>query len=120
MLKCNAEFVDVLFRLMFETFWVAPYDQRRDYPALVNFERYARRASVLLGKIDLAAASEAQLYELRRTVSALGQAVRQITESHLFSPVECAEALELVGRIQNALPVECAAGVAPAVPHDPQ
>ena len=43
MLKCNAEFVDIVFHLMFETFWVAPYDLRRDFPALVNFERHARR-----------------------------------------------------------------------------
>ena len=57
MLKCNAEFVDIVFHLMFETFWVAPYDLRRDFPALVNFERHARRASVLLGKIDFASAS---------------------------------------------------------------
>ena len=54
MLKCNAELVDIVFRLMFETFWVAPYDLRRDFPVLVNFERHARHASVLLGKIDFA------------------------------------------------------------------
>ena len=34
MLKCNAELVDIVFRLMFETFWVAPYDLRRDFPPL--------------------------------------------------------------------------------------
>ena len=59
MLKCNAELVDIVFRLMFETFWVAPYDLRRDFPVLVNFERHARHASVLLGKIDFASASGA-------------------------------------------------------------
>lgn len=120
MLKCNAEFVDVLFRLMFEIFWMAPYDQRRDYPALVNFERCARRASVLLGKVDLATASEAQLCELEQAVASLGRAVRVIAELRLFSPAECAEALELIGRIQDALPAKCAAGVAPAASHDPE
>ena len=114
MLKCNAEFVDIVFHLMFETFWVAPYDLRRDFPALVNFERHARRASVLLGKIDFASASGAQIYELGKTVAALDRAVRQIAEARLFSPVECAEALELVGRIRDALPAACAAGVAAA------
>ena len=98
MLKCNAELVDIVFRLMFETFWVAPYDLRRDFPVLVNFERHARHASVLLGKIDFASASGAQIYELGKTVAALDRAVRQIAEARLFSPVECAEAQELVGR----------------------
>ena len=100
MLKCNAELVDIVFRLMFETFWVAPYDLRRDFPVLVNFERHARHASVLLGKIDFASASGAQIYELGKTVAALDRAVRQIAEARLFSPVECAEAQELVGRIR--------------------
>ena len=108
MLKCNAELVDIVFRLMFETFWVAPYDLRRDFPVLVNFERHARHASVLLGKIDFASASGAQIYELGKTVAALDRAVRQIAEARLFSPVECAEAQELVGRIRNALPAACA------------
>ena len=112
MLKCNAELVDIVFRLMFETFWVAPYDLRRDFPVLVNFERHARHASVLLGKIDFASASGAQIYELGKTVAALDRAVRQIAEARLFSPVECAEAQELVGRIRNALPAACAAGLA--------
>ena len=113
MLKCNAELVDIVFRLMFETFWVAPYDLRRDFPVLVNFERHARHASVLLGKIDFASASGAQIYELGKTVAALDRAVRQIAEARLFSPVECAEAQELVGRIRNALPaaVPPAAGI---------
>ena len=119
MLKCNAEFVDIVFHLMFETFWVAPYDLRRDFPVLVNFERHARHASVLLGKIDFASASGAQIYELGKTVAALDRAVRQIAEARLFSPVECAEALELVGRIRDALPAACAAGVAAAPWRDP-
>ena len=103
---------------MFETFWVAPYDLRRDFPVLVNFERHARHASVLLGKIDFASASGAQIYELGKTVAALDRAVRQIAEARLFSPVECAEAQELVGRIRNALPAACAAGLAAALSHD--
>ena len=118
MSKCNAEFVETVFCLMFETFWVAPYDLRRDFPVLVNFERHARHASVLLGKIDFASASGAQIYELGKTVAALDRAVRQIAEARLFSPVECAEAQELVGRIRNALPAACAAGLAAALSHD--
>ena len=40
--------------------------------------------------------SGAQIYELGKTVAALDRAVRQIAEARLFSPVECAEAQELV------------------------
>ena len=112
MLKCNAELVEIVFRLMF------PYALRRDIPVLVNFDRHARHASVLLGKIDFASASGAQIYELGKTVAALDRAVRQIAEARLFSPVECAEAQELVGRIRNALPAACAAGLAAALSHD--
>ena len=36
MLKCNAELVDIVFRLMFETFWVAPYDLRRLFRTIRN------------------------------------------------------------------------------------
>ena len=64
------------------------------------------------------AASGAQIYELGKTVAALDRAVRQIAEARLFSPVECAEAQELVGRIRNALPAACAAGLAAALSHD--
>ena len=53
-----------------------------------------------------------------KTVAALDRAVRQIAEARLFSPVECAEAQELVGRIRNALPAACAAGLAAALSHD--
>lgn len=45
MLKCNAEFVDIVFHLMFETFWVAPYDLRRDFRrwSISNAMRAGRR-----------------------------------------------------------------------------
>lgn len=45
MLKCNAELVDIVFRLMFETFWVAPYDLRRDFRcwSISNVMRAMRR-----------------------------------------------------------------------------
>ena len=62
MLKCNAELVDIVFRLMFETFWVAPYDLRRGFPVLGNFERHARPASGLLGKIGFGPGSGCLLY----------------------------------------------------------
>lgn len=111
MLKCNAKLVDIVFSLMFETFWVAPYDQRRAYPLLVNFERRARNASIMLGKVNLKTASAAQMCEVGKAVFELEQSVREIALARLFSPVECAEALGKVGRIRDALPAECAAGI---------
>lgn len=111
MLKCNAGLVEIVFSLMFETFWVAPYDQRRAYPVLENFERRARNASIVLGKVNLRTASAAQVCEVRNAVFELDESVREIARARLFSPVECAEALEKVGRIRDALPAECAAGI---------
>lgn len=96
---------------MFETFWVAPYDQRRTYPLLVNFERRARNASIMLGKVNLKTASAAQVCEVRRAVFELEESVREIARARLFAAVECAEALDTVGRIRDALPAECDAGI---------
>lgn len=110
-LKCNAKLVEIVFSLMFETYWVAPYDRRRAYPLLVNFERRARNASIMLGKVDLRTASGTQVREVWKAVSELEQSVREIADARLFSPPECAEALEKVGWIRDALPAECAAGI---------
>ena len=108
--KCNAEFVETVFVLMFETFWMAPYDPRKSDPVLACFERRARYASVLLGKTDFASATEAQLYEVRRAVAELEDAVRQIGGAGLFPRADCSEALERVRRIRDVLPAGCAAG----------
>ena len=48
MLKCNAELVDIVFRLMFETFWVAPYDLRRSFPNRLRLG--LRGADIRIGK----------------------------------------------------------------------
>ena len=110
MSKCNAEFVEMIFGLMFETFWMAPYDPRRSDPVMACFERRARCASVLLGKTDFASATEAQLYEARKAVAELEESVQRIGGSGLFPRADCAEALERVRRIRNVLAEYCAAG----------
>ena len=110
MSKCNAEFVEMIFGLMFETFWMAPYDPRRSDPVLASFERRARCVSVLLGKTDFASATEAQLYEARKAVAELEESVQRIGGSGLFPRADCAEALEQVRRIRNVLAEYCAAG----------
>ncbi len=111
MSKCNAEFVEMIFGLMFETFWMAPYDPRRSDPVLASFERRARCASVLLGKTDFASATEAQLYEARKAVAELEESVQRIGGSGLFPRADCAEALEQVRRIRNVLAEYCAAEI---------
>lgn len=110
-LKCNARLVEIVFSLMFETFWAPPYDWRRTYPLLINFERRARNASLLLGKVNFRTASGAQLCEVEKAVCELERSVREIADARLFAPVECAEALEQIGRIRDALPAGCAAGI---------
>ena len=110
MSKCNAEFVETVFCLMFETFWMAPYDPRRSDPVLACFERRARCASVLLGKTDLASATGAQLREVAKAVAELEESVQQIAGTGLFRSRECAEALERVRGIREALAERCAAG----------
>lgn len=111
MSKCNAEFVETVFCLMFETFWMAPYDPRRSDPVLACFERRARSVSVLLGKTDLASATEAQLREVARAVAGLEESVGQIAGTGLFRSRDCAEALEQIRGIREALAEQCAAGI---------
>ena len=98
MSKCNAEFVETIFGLMFETFWMAPYDPRRSDPVMACFERRARYAST-----KLASATEAQLYELRKAVADLEESVQWIGGSGLFPRADCTEALERVRRIRGVL-----------------
>ena len=107
MSKCNVEFVETIFGLMFETFWMAPYDPRRGDPVLACFERRARYASVLLGKTDFASATGAQLYEARKAVAELEESVQRIAETGLFRRADCAEALERVRRIREVLAERC-------------
>lgn len=107
MLKSNAEFVDVVFSLMFDTFWVPPYDRRRSHPVLIDFERRARHTSLLLSITDTASASEAQMRELQQAVALLAQSVGRLGEENLFVPGVCAEAAAELKRIEAALPAGC-------------
>ena len=109
--KCNAEFIEAIFVLMFETFWMAPYDPRRSHPALAGFERRARCVSVLLGKTDFVSVSGAQGDEVVKAVSDLEESVRQVSGTGLFPQTDCVEALEWVRRISDALAERCAAGI---------
>ena len=62
MSKCNAEFVETIFGLMFETFWMAPYDPRRSDPVMACFERRARHPTALPCQTTLTPATLAPLY----------------------------------------------------------
>lgn len=111
MSKCNVEFVETVFSLMFETFWTAPYDRRRGNPLLGDFDRRARRAVIVLSSTDLASATGAQLRDVAEAVVELEESVQRIAGTGLFRSRECAEALERVRGIREALAEQCAAGI---------
>ena len=115
-LKFNAEVVDMVFGLMFETFWVPPYDRRRGNSLLVDFERQARRTLLLLCTTDTASASESQLRTLWVAADELVWGVERITQAGLFPSRECAEAQRLIRQIRDALSTVCGSEIAQSLP----
>ena len=63
--KNNPALVAAVFRLMFETLWIPPYDRRKCNALVVDFELCARSAVIRLAATDLAAASGVELDEMR-------------------------------------------------------
>lgn len=108
MLKCNAKSVDAVFSLMFDAFWVPPYDRRRGHPVLIDFERCARHTSLLLSTTNTVSASGDQLRQLQEAVASLARCVERLDEENLFAPEVCAEAAAELKRIGDALSAECA------------
>ena len=80
--KNNPILVAAVFRLMFETLWIPPYDRRRCNALVADFDLCARSAVTRLAATDLAA--------------------------RLLPPERCAEALESVRRIVAGLRERCA------------
>ena len=89
--KNNPILVAAVFRLMFETLWIPPYDRRRCNALVADFDLCARSAVTRLAATDLAAASGIELDAAR-----------------LLPPERCAEALESVRRIVAGLRERCA------------
>ena len=54
--KNNPALVAAVFRLMFETLWIPPYDRRKCNALVVDLELCARSAVIRLAATDLAAA----------------------------------------------------------------
>ena len=94
--KNNPILVAAVFRLMFETLWIPPYDRRRCNALVADFDLCARSAVTRLAATDLAAASGIELDEMRYAVECL------------LPPERCAEALESVRRIVAGLRERCA------------
>ena len=66
--KNNPILVAAVFRLMFETLWIPPYDRRRCNALVADFDLCARSAVTRLAATDLAAASGIELDEMRYAV----------------------------------------------------
>ena len=106
--KNNPILVAAVFRLMFETLWIPPYDRRKCNALVVDFELCARSAVIRLAATDLAAASGGELDEMRYAVECLLRSIERLDAARLLSPERCAEALEAVRRMVAGLCERCA------------
>ena len=116
--KNNPILVAAVFRLMFETLWIPPYDRRRCNALVADFDLCARSAVTRLAATDLAAASGIELDEMRYAVECLLRSIERLDaardiivallEIGLLPPERCAEALESVRRIVAGLRERCA------------
>lgn len=97
--KYNAESVDRLFGVMFETLWLPVYDARCHDAAYVEFGRCARRAVVLLSTTDPATCGEEDFAALRFALCELRRSVDRIAASGRFAPARCRAAREVVGQL---------------------
>ena len=100
--KNNPILVAAVFRLMFETLWIPPYDRRRCNALVADFDLCARSAVTRLAATDLAAASGIELDEMRL------RSIERLDAARLLPPERCAEALESVRRIVAGLRERCA------------
>ena len=101
--KNNPILVAAVFRLMFETLWIPPYDRRRCNALVADFDLCARSAVT-----RLAAASGIELDEMRYAVECLLRSIERLDAARLLPPERCAEALESVRRIVAGLRERCA------------
>ncbi len=106
--KNNPILVAAVFRLMFETLWIPPYDRRRCNALVADFDLCARSAVTRLAATDLAAASGIELDEMRYAVECLLRSIERLDAARLLPPERCAEALESVRRIVAGLRERCA------------
>jgi len=102
--KNNPILVAAVFRLMFETLWIPPYDRRRCNALVADFDLCARSAVTRLAATDLAAASGIELDEMRYAVECLLRSIERLDAARLLPP----EALESVRRIVAGLRERCA------------
>ena len=106
--KNNPILVAAVFRLMFETLWIPPYDRRRCNALVADFDLCARSAVTRLAATDLAAASGIELDEMRYAVECRLRSIERLDAARLLPPERCAEALESVRRIVAGLRERCA------------
>ena len=89
--KNNPALVAAVFRLMFETLWIPPYDRRKCNALVADFELCARSAVIRLAATDLAAASGVELDEMRYAVECLLRSIERLdaATSCPLLPVSC-------------------------------
>ena len=84
--KNNPILVAAVFRLMFETLWIPPYDRRRCNALVADFDLCARSAVTRLAATDLAAASGIELDEMRYAVECLLRSIERLDAARLLPP----------------------------------
>ena len=109
--KNNPILVAAVFRLMFETLWIPPYDRRRCNALVADFDLCARSAVTRLAATDLAAASGIELDEMRYAVECLLRSIERLDAARLLPPERCAEpwnrCAALLPGCVNGVPTRC-------------
>ena len=85
--KNNPILVAAVFRLMFETLWIPPYDRRRCNALVADFDLCARSAVTRLAATDLAAASGIELDEMRYAVECLLRSIERLDAARLLPQI---------------------------------
>lgn len=109
--KQQEKLIDMVFRLMFETLRVSPYDQRRTHAAMCEFEQSARHVVMLLRAVDLRVASEDESKTLNQAAERLVESMDGIDAASLFHAEACTEARSLVRRVAAGIREQLSCGV---------
>ena len=109
--KNNPILVAAVFRLMFETLWIPPYDRRRCNALVADFDLCARSAVTRLAATDLAAASGIELDEMRYAVECLLRSIERLDAAHRFqgfgTPLGRQKARRIEPGCVNGVPTRC-------------
>ncbi len=94
---------DLLFRLMFELFWVSPMDWRHKDDALRSFMSTANRTAQLINTPDAPSKIAQYRKKLLTNISGLRVHLEQIETSRLFDKTTCDEARRLIDQVAQQI-----------------